>query len=46
MVFFPRYDPKTGKNILEKAKDVRLILSESINQATSARGDEIGRAHV
>ena len=39
MVFFPRYDPKTGKDILEKARDIRLVLSGSISQATAARGD-------
>ena len=39
MVFFPRYDPKTGKDILEKAKDVRLVLSGAISQATSTGRD-------
>lgn len=39
MVFFPRYDPKTGKDILEKAKDIRLSLSSSVSQATAAGGD-------
>ncbi|MDO4786617.1 MAG: hypothetical protein Q4A13_06695 [Fretibacterium sp.] len=39
MVSFPRYDPKTGKDILEGAKDIRLSLSGSVSQATTARGD-------
>lgn len=37
MVFFPRYDPKTGKNILEGAKDLRVVLDGSITQ--SGKGD-------
>lgn len=39
MVFFPRYDSKTGKDILAGAKDVRLVLSGSISHATSSGGD-------
>lgn len=39
MVFFPRYDPKTGKDILAGAKDIRLILNGSVSQATTAGGD-------
>ncbi|MBQ7263507.1 MAG: hypothetical protein IJR14_07280 [Synergistaceae bacterium] len=39
MVNFPRYDPKTGKDLLEGAKDIRLILDASISQALSPRGD-------
>ena len=39
MVFFPRYDPKTGKDILQGAKDIRLSLNGSVSQATSAGGD-------
>ena len=39
LVFFPRYDPKTGKEILEGARDVRLIFDSSISIAMSSRGD-------
>ena len=41
MVFFPRYDPKTGKEILAGAKDVRVIFDSAISHALSARGDVI-----
>ena len=39
IVYFPRYDPKTGKEILEGAKDVRVIFDSSISIAMSSRGD-------
>ena len=39
MVFFPRYDPKTGKEILDGARDVRLIFDSSISIAMAPRGD-------
>ena len=39
MVFFPRYDPKTGKEILDGAKDVRLVFDSSISIAMAPRGD-------
>ncbi len=39
MVFFPRYDPETGKDVLEKARDIRVILDGSIGYATAGRGD-------
>ena len=39
MVFFPRYDPETGKDVLEKARDIRVILDGSIGYATASRGD-------
>ncbi len=39
IVTFARYDEKTGKDLLEKAKDIRLILSSSISIALSGRGD-------
>ncbi len=39
MVFFPRYDPDSGKDVLEGARDVRVILDGSIGYATAARGD-------
>ena len=38
-VFFPRFDEKTGKNILEKARDVRLTLEGSIAYALAPRGE-------
>ncbi len=39
LVFFPRYDPKTGKEVLEGARDVRLIFDSAVSIAMSARGD-------
>ena len=39
MVWFPRYDPKTGEEILKGAKDIRLVLDSAISQAISPRGD-------
>ena len=39
MVYFPRYDPQTGKDILEGARDVRLIFDSSISLAMSSKGD-------
>ena len=39
MVWFPRFDAKTGKNVLDGVKDVRLVISGSISQATVRTGD-------
>ena len=39
MVYFPRYDPDTGKEVLEGARDVRLIFDSSISLALSPHGD-------
>ena len=39
MVFFPRYDSKTGKNLLEGAKDIRLVFDKSISRAAASRSD-------
>ncbi len=39
MIWFPRYDPKTGKDILEGAKDIRLIFDKSISKAIANRSD-------
>ena len=39
MVFFPRYDPKTGKEILAGAKDVRIIFDSSISHALDGKKD-------
>lgn len=41
MVFFPRYDPDTGKEILDGAKDVRLVFDSSISIAMAPKGDVI-----
>lgn len=39
LIFFPRYDPKTGKEILEGAKDIRVTLDSAISHAMAAKGD-------
>jgi hypothetical protein len=39
MIWFPRYDAKTGKSLLEGVKDLRLLISGSISQATTRAGD-------
>jgi len=39
MVWFPRYDEKTGKNLLEGIRDLRLTVNGSISQATTRIGD-------
>ena len=39
MVYFPRYDDKTGKEILAGAKDVRLIFDSSISHALAGKKD-------
>lgn len=39
MVFFPRYDPKTGKDVLEGAKDLRIIFDSSVSYALMGKGD-------
>ena len=39
IVYFPRYDPKTGKDILEGAKDVRVVFDKSISIAMASRGN-------
>lgn len=38
-VYFPRYDEKTGKSLLDGVKSVRLTLHSGISEATVARGD-------
>lgn len=38
-VYFPRFDEKTGKSLLEGVKSVRLTLHSGISEATVARGD-------
>jgi hypothetical protein len=39
MIWFPRYDEKTGKNLLEGIRDLRLSISGSISQATTRAGN-------
>ena len=39
MIWFPRYDAKTGKNLIDGAKEVRLVISGAITAATSRTGD-------
>lgn len=41
MVYFPRYDEKTGKEILSGAKDVRVIFDGSISHALSGKPDVV-----
>ena len=41
MVFFPRYDEKTGKEILDGARDVRIIFDAAISHALDGRNDVI-----
>ena len=39
IIYFPRYDPKTGKEILDGARDVRITLDSAISHALTSRGD-------
>ncbi|MDR1378208.1 MAG: hypothetical protein LBJ36_04075 [Synergistaceae bacterium] len=39
MIWFPRYDEKTGQSLLEGIKELRLLISGSISQATTKTGD-------
>ena len=41
MVYFPKYDEKTGKEILAGAKDVRVIFDSVISHALEGRGDVV-----
>jgi len=41
MVFFPRYDPKTGKEILAGARDVRIIFDAAVSHALDGQNDPI-----
>lgn len=38
-VYFPRFDEKTGKPLLEGVKSVRLVLHSGISEATVAKSD-------
>lgn len=40
LVYFPRYDEKTGKDLLKDVKSVRLIFSPSISPLTEGRRPE------
>ncbi|MBR1602245.1 MAG: hypothetical protein IJ667_02260 [Synergistaceae bacterium] len=39
MVYFPRYDPQTGADLLKGVKQIRLILDGAISHAISRTGD-------
>lgn len=41
MIYFPRYDEKTGKEILAGARDVRLIFDSAISVALAGKGDVV-----
>lgn len=41
MVYFPRYDPQSGKELLDGARDVRLVFDSSISIALADRGDVV-----
>lgn len=41
MIYFPRYDEKTGKEILAGASDVRLIFDSAISVALAGKGDVV-----
>ncbi len=41
LVYFPRYDPKTGKSILEGARDIRLVFDSSVSVALSEYGRDV-----
>lgn len=41
MVFFPRYDPQTGKEVLAGARDVRIVFDSAPSIALSTRGDVV-----
>ncbi len=41
LVYFPRYDPKTGKEILQGARDLRIVLDGAISYAMSSRGGDV-----
>lgn len=41
MIWFRRYDEKTGKSLVENARDLRMIVMSHFSMATSGKGDLI-----
>lgn len=41
LVWFRRYDEKTNKNLLEKAKEVRIIMNSAMASATQGKPDPL-----
>ena len=41
IVYFPRYDEKTGKPIIEGARDVRILFDKSISYALTGRANDV-----
>jgi len=39
MIWFRRYDEKTGKDLLEKVKDIRMAILGHFSMATSSKGE-------
>lgn len=39
IVWFPRYDEKTGKSLLEGVKELRLVVNGAFSQSTASKGD-------
>ncbi|MCL1941076.1 MAG: hypothetical protein FWG09_03965 [Synergistaceae bacterium] len=39
MIWFRRYDEKTGRDLLEKVKDIRMSILSHFSMATAGRGD-------
>jgi len=39
MIWFPKYDEKTGKSLLENIKEIRMSILSHFSMATAGRGD-------
>lgn len=39
MIWFRRYDEKSGKNLMENVKDIRMVIGAHFSQATAGKGD-------
>ena len=39
LIWFRRYDEKTGSDLLEKVKDIRMVILSHFSMATAGRGD-------